>query len=54
MKLILTDDDGVVLESWYLAPEETATKAVAEVIEHTLEVYADRGEYEAILSDINA
>ncbi len=49
MWLTLTDADGVILERWYL-PETTASK-VRDRIEGTLDVYEDKEEYEAIMSE---
>lgn len=49
MRLTLTDDDGVVLETWYVPDEETPRKELERLVDNTLPVYQDREEYLSIV-----
>jgi len=51
MQLTLAKDDGTVLETWYVADEETTPDEIKSKVSFHLPVYDDRGEYESIRND---
>lgn len=48
MKLTLTDDDGIVIETWYLPDELANAEHIKNTIELRLETFESRKEFEEL------